>query len=100
MLQQDEAIGAEGFLQEMDAFITREDMRRDGLAPEKTPILITGDPCSGKSTLIAKWIKSHKQSHKTDNDYFIFRFARLSPCDTSYVSLIYSIYNQIRVRPI
>ena len=100
MLQENETIGAEGFLQEMDAFITREDMRKDNTIKEKTPILITGDPCSGKSTLIAKWIKSHKISHKTDNDYFIFRFSKLSPSDTSYVSLIYSIYSQIRVRSI
>ena len=96
-LQQEQSIGTESYLQDIDTLISREDVRGEGKIAENLPLLITGDAYSGKSSLIAKWIRNHKNSHKTDNDYFIIRFAKLSPNDTSYTSLLYSIYNQIRV---
>lgn len=97
-LQNDYIVGIEGYLQEIDALIAREDNTRDGKKIENLPLLITGDAYSGKSSLIAKWIKSHKKSHKTDNDYFVIRFAKLNQGATSYSTLLYSIYSQIRVK--
>lgn len=96
-LQRDTILGVENYMQEIDTLLSREDIRGDGNKLDNLPLLITGDSYSGKSSLIAHWIKRHKNSHKTDNDYFLIRFSKLSPNDTSYVSMLYSIYNQIRV---
>ena len=81
----------------MDTQISKEDYKGEGREVENLPILITGEVGCGKSTLIANWIHRHKISHKLDNDYFVIRFAGLSPSDISYEYLLYSIYNQLRV---
>jgi hypothetical protein len=95
--QSDEIIGFEGYLQEIDTLISHEDYKTEAGEAENLPILITGDPGSGKSSLISHWIQSHKSSHKLDNDFFIVRFSRITPNDTSYEFLLYSIYNELRV---
>lgn len=92
-----EIVGFEGYLQEIDTQISQEDYKGEGGIVENLPLLITGDIGSGKSTLIANWIHRHKISHKLDNDFFVIRFAGLSPSETSYENLLYSIYNELRV---
>ena len=96
-MQDEEIIGFEGYLQEIDTQVSREDYKGEGGETENLPLLITGDVGCGKSSLIAHWIHRHKSSHKMDNDYFVIRFARITPNDVSYEYLLYSIYNQLRV---
>jgi hypothetical protein len=95
-LQEDDLINIESYLNEIDSAISQEDIKGEGKSLN-LPILITGEACSGKSSVIANWVKAYKNAYKTDNDYFIIRFSKLSAMDTSYASLLYSIYNQIRV---
>jgi hypothetical protein len=96
-LQNEPIVGIETYMQEIDTLISREDLSGKTSGQENLPILIAGDPSCGKSSLIAHWIKNYSASHKTDNDYFLVRFAKLSPNDTSYEALLYSIYTQLRV---
>ena len=53
-LQQEQSIGTESYLQDIDTLISREDVRGEGKIAENLPLLITGDAYSGKSSLIAK----------------------------------------------
>eukprot|EP01105_Mastigella_eilhardi_P027734 TRINITY_DN8715_c0_g3_i1.p1 TRINITY_DN8715_c0_g3~~TRINITY_DN8715_c0_g3_i1.p1 ORF type:complete len:1056 (-),score=242.25 TRINITY_DN8715_c0_g3_i1:18-3134(-) len=53
---------------------------------KEVPFLITGEPGSGKSALMANWIARHKEHHP--EDVVVSHYIGCSPASTSYTALL------------
>ena len=62
---------------------------------ESAPLLIVGDPGSGKSSLIAKWLEYHHKFHLKDNNLIYIDNPSLTSTPTSSHTL-YNLINRIR----
>ncbi|CAG9311031.1 unnamed protein product [Blepharisma stoltei] len=82
--------------QEIDTWLTKNNIFSHESAQKSLPLMICGNSGSGKSTLIAQWIDLHEKSHKRDNDFLLYHFVKISASDREYYFTLFRLYNKIR----
>jgi nephrocystin-3 len=60
------------------------------------PLIISGEPGCGRSTLIAKWIDMQQRMNSKDPTLLIYHFSKRNYNDTSYHPTLFKILNKIR----
>ncbi|CDW91345.1 histidine acid phosphatase family protein [Stylonychia lemnae] len=76
----------------------------DSYGNSNTPLIITGDEGSGKSSLVIQWLKQLTnplkvavgQPHPNKNHVIIYHFAGVSNCDLKYQSFIFRTLVKLR----
>lgn len=79
-------IGREEYFRKLD-----EHIESDG-----PPLVILGEPGSGKSALIANWAQRYREKHP--NDFLLLHFIGSTPESTDYVHILRRIMQEIKER--